>query len=120
MMGKMRWVTACAAIGVVACASAEEKTSPPSEARYSISFPSTAAAVATESVQLLVFDGTAPDLDCPAIEAKRRTGQALPAHLADTGLVTPCDMLKESNGTASIDGESGKLKAVGYGRRLFL
>lgn len=60
-MSKLPLLAACAAcaacaafaVTLVACSAGEE---PPSPGTYTIQFPSTAAAVATDTVQLLLFD----------------------------------------------------------------
>jgi hypothetical protein len=77
--------------GAAACGS---EKSPPSEGLYTITFPSTAAAVSTDLVQVYVFDipdGGAATL-CPNLIGLRRTNQPLPPRLVEIPPTTPCDL----------------------------
>jgi hypothetical protein len=58
-----------------------------------IGFPSTAAAVAAEEVQVLVFDATDAGASfCTDLVVARRSQQALPPAIAESKVVTPCEM----------------------------
>ncbi len=66
--------------------------------QYTLSFPSTAAAVATESVQLLVFDvppGTSRANLCPNLLQKRKSAQPLGKALVEGPPVSPCNASKQ-------------------------
>jgi hypothetical protein len=117
----MRRVSAIAAcsglmfVGLVACSSTETP-SPPTEARYDISFPSTGAAVATENVQVFVFDGDVAGTDCLTLATRRRTGQDLPPRLTETEPISPCEL----RDTASSESRAkGRLTNMTYGNRVF-
>ncbi len=70
----------------------------PANGTYTIGFPSTAAAVAVDSVQVLVFNLTAPDL-CQTLVQDRRTQMPLPGTpVAQTSPQSPCALL--SGGSA--------------------
>jgi len=80
----------------------------PVAASYVVAFPSVAAAVATDTVTIAVYDATAPDV-CQQLFLETRSNQELPAPLATSGPVDTCRLL---GGGGSIE--------VGYGRRAFL
>jgi hypothetical protein len=77
----------------------------PSGGTYTITFPSTAAAIATDTVQVLVFDAgrDAADLGnlCPSLVQMRRSNQELPPRLLEAPPATPCDLLSGA-GTVTI------------------
>jgi hypothetical protein len=89
---------------LVACASTNEKQ----KGALSISFPSTAAAIATDRLELHVYDGTDPNACLTAVEARQK-GQPQPAPIFETASDT-CDFL--SNKVAAVD--------IGYGERAFM
>ena len=68
--------------------------SPPTKARYQISFPSTRVAVAAESLQVSVFDatnGAQAGTDCLSLVTKQKSKADLPKALAQTAVVPICD-----------------------------
>jgi hypothetical protein len=75
-----------------ACSSKEATA--PSGGSYTITFPSTAAAVATDTVEVLVFDvaDAGPADICPTLMSARRSNQSLPAALVDATPTSPCDL----------------------------
>lgn len=87
-----RLVSALAVVlGVAACSS---EKSPPTEGLYTITFPSTAAAVSTDFVQVYVFDipdGGVTTL-CPSLIERRRSKQPLPPRIVEIPPTTPCDL----------------------------
>jgi len=74
-------------LAVAACAK-EEEASPP-EITVQVDFQSTAAAVATDSVKIYVFEGL---LGCNDLIRLRQTEQPLPPRLAETPSITPCQL----------------------------
>lgn len=82
-----------ASLCVVAACTAGE--APPSTASYAVKFPSTAAAVATDQVQLLVFPVTAADraVTCPNLIGSRKRREPL-APLVTGPIVNICEMLR--------------------------
>ena len=83
----------------------------PSSGSYVVTFPSTAAAVATDSVVVLVFDVPVQQLGtfCQDVVRKRRNKEDLPRAIAETAQITPCDL----------NGGKGPL-SVSYGTRAVL
>ena len=67
---------------------------------YTITFPSTAAAVATESVQVFVFDTTDPANTCAQLIVKRKSNVDLPQALASSPSLTPCALEQDVDGSA--------------------
>jgi hypothetical protein len=85
-------------------------TEEPKESRVNIVFPSTKAAVASDTVQMLVYEATDPNA-CLDLVQRRRTNQD-PSRRVITGMRTPittCDFL--ARGVPSL--------SLGYGRRAF-
>ena len=76
--------------GVVGCGGSGD----PSSGSYIVTFPSTAAAVATDSVVVLVFEVPGPQLGtfCQDVVRKRRNKEDLPHPLAESAPVSPCDL----------------------------
>ena len=83
-------------------------TSPPL-GTINVTFPSVHAAIASDTLELHVFDASSPDT-CIDLVQKRRTGQVLPKGLIDRTPVPTCDFLA---------GKSTPLD-IAYGRRAFL
>ena len=78
---------------VVACTAGE---GPPSSGTYTIQFPSTAAAVATDAVQILVFDASNPATSasiCDDVLQSRKRGDNLVPEFQNTP-VNICEMLR--------------------------
>jgi hypothetical protein len=90
----------------VACSAG---TDPPQQGSITVTFPSVSAAVATDSLQLEVFDAPDPST-CLDLVEKRKTGQELPPPLLERLPVPTCTFL---------DNKAAPLE-VGYGRRAFL
>jgi len=81
---------------VVACAQpVDQRQSLPSSTQYELRFPSTAVAVATETVQVMVFDASVTGADCLSLATARVSGAQLPQSpvlLLDTGSVPICSL----------------------------
>jgi hypothetical protein len=93
---------------VCACSAASD----PSRVEYNVTFPSTAAAVAADGLEIHVFDAAEADLAgdvCASLVVRRRSDQDLPAALVARTDLTPC-ALHAGQGTLS----------VSYGSRAFL
>jgi hypothetical protein len=104
-------VTVAAALPALACAApVEHVEEPPAPGAYTIEFPSVAAAVATESVRVVVVDAGADT--CSTLVAKERSRQALSGVVATSGAVAPCSFLAASDDAASL--------VLPFGRRAFL
>lgn len=106
----MKWLASILSVAgagaVVACSAG---TDPPQQGSITVTFPSVSAAVATDSLQLEVFD--APDSStCLDLVEKRKTGQELPPPLVERQPVPTCTFVE--NKAAPLE--------VGYGRRAFL
>jgi hypothetical protein len=81
---------AVTALAIVACSSSGSDGG----GTYTLAFPSTAAAVAADGVQVLVFDASdAGATFCTDLVVARRSSQALPKALVESKVVTPCDMV---------------------------
>jgi hypothetical protein len=82
-----------AAALILALGCSSSSSSGPTTGTYTLAFPSIAAAVAAEQVQVLVFDAADAGLTtCTDLVIARRSKQALPPTIAESTLVTPCDM----------------------------
>lgn len=79
------------------------------EATFTVAFPSTNVAVATETLDTSVFVVSRDDA-CEDIFERRRTNQTLPTPLVSTGPLRTCDVL----------GGRGEPLQVGLGNRAFL
>jgi hypothetical protein len=100
----MRAWTAAAGLAMACSQPVDEHPSPPSITEYDLRFPSTAVAVATESVQVMVFDASVPGADCLSLATARQSGVDLPASpvlLADTGAQPICT-LTQGQGTLEV------------------
>ena len=105
-----------AALGmVVGCTQAVgSQSSPPTSTTYQLRFPSAAVAVASDTLEVMVFDASVPGADCLSLAIARKSGEDLPASpvlLRDTGAVSTCT-LEQSQGQSTFD--------VTYGARSFL
>jgi hypothetical protein len=99
----------------------------PTPAHYQISFPSTAAAVGADTVQVTVFDvpaadasRTGEDASCLTLITKVKSNADLPkapTRLAQTDLVSVCSLLTASGDAGATPGRLGD---ISYGRRAFL
>jgi len=80
---------------VVACSSTKTEYvdgGPAASGTYTLKFPSTAAAVATDTVQIYVFPGGDGGQSCFALVQKEQSHQALPPASQSTAPITPCDL----------------------------
>jgi len=117
------FVAAALPFALVVSACGEEVISvpsPPSGAKYQVSFASTRVAVAADAIQVLVFDATngpQASTDCLSLITKQKSAADLPKApllLAQTDVVPLCDIL------ADTEGKKGQLPQVSYGKRSFL
>jgi hypothetical protein len=78
---------AALALAIAACGSVS-----PAKGTYTLDFPSTLDAIASDGVQVFVFpyDGSADT--CAALVEERKTGSPLPTPLAQTAQQTPCSL----------------------------
>ncbi|HEU4409303.1 MAG TPA: hypothetical protein VFS43_28855 [Polyangiaceae bacterium] len=67
---------------------------------YALDFPSTAAAVAADSVKVYVFSPAGND--CATLIQARRARSLLPAALGETRALAPCDLLASGGGEVSV------------------
>lgn len=93
-------------VGGVACSSTAQNT----PVDYQIVFPSTASAVATDTLEVSVFPAASQDA-CQELFAKRASGQGLPTPVATLGPITPCDVF---------NGKVGDRVPVDFGLAAFL
>jgi hypothetical protein len=103
------------AVALLACGCGTEK-GPPSQGSFTLAFPSTAAAVTTDSVQILVFevpDGGVAGI-CPSLLERRRSKQQLPPRLFELPPTSPCDLL---GGKARLDLAYGVRAILAVGLR---
>ena len=79
---------------VAALAAACSAEAAPSSGTYTVNFPSVAAAVATDSVQLMVFDakGQDPNSVCADLMLKVKSNQDLGPTVLTGPAVAPCDL----------------------------
>lgn len=98
--------TVAAALVLVACSGG---TTDQQKGTISVTFPSVHAAIASDEVELHVYD--APDQNtCLDLVQKRRTAQVLPPGIIDRTPIPTCDFLAGK----------GVPLDVGYGKRAFL
>jgi hypothetical protein len=101
-----------AALALAACSSGTEShPSGPASLEYDIEFPSTAAAVAVETIQAFVYSTNEPNTDCPSLLVARAAKTELPTPLAQTDPVQLCDVL---------GGKAGDITGVAFGEVTFL
>lgn len=86
----------------------------PSGGSYTIAFPSTAMAVSTDTVQVLVFDVPKDQSAtmCPDLVLKRSSNQDLPPPLIEGPQLSPCDLL-DGKGGVTIPYGTRALFAIG-------
>jgi hypothetical protein len=110
-MTRVRFIASLALLFATSVACSSKQAAGPSSGSYTITFPSTAAAVAAESVQVLVFDASDAGTDqvCPELVLARRSNQALPTTIAEAKPVSPCSM----------QGGAGQI-TISYGARAVL
>ncbi len=78
---------------VVFVACSAKDAAPPSTGTYTITFPSTAAAVASDGVKVYVFDAADGGAQlCPSLVLARKSNQALPTPLVEAALVPTCEL----------------------------
>ena len=83
------------------------KDAPAAPTTFGLTFPSTAAAVASDQVEIQVFEADAlanSDL-CEDLLSDVRSGQSLPTTVADSGSVSTCALLAGTSGPR--DGQRG-------------
>lgn len=103
---------------VAACsAGTNQHPSPPVNETYRVTFPSNAAAVAAETLQVFVFDAAAAGTDCASLLLKRKSGSDLGTPLATTDSLLMCDVF---SGEAVDGGTKGVLPTLTFGSRAFL
>jgi hypothetical protein len=106
----------------VACSST--KPSGPSPGTYTITFPSTAAAIATDSVEVLIFeagaDASAFGNMCGNLVQMRKSNQQLPAPLLQPPAASPCDLLAGTGTVTLTYGERAVLAVAMRGGKDFL
>jgi hypothetical protein len=83
---------------LAACAKEEASTSP--DIGIQIDFQSTAAAVATDSVKVFVFQGV---LGCNDLIRLRQTEQPLPPRLTETPSMSPCQLQNNVGNTVQLE-----------------
>jgi hypothetical protein len=98
------------ALGAIAC-STDTMQAPAVAGTYTIEFPSTAAAIATESIAVRVFDATDAQELCNTLVVTQKSHGDLPAALAETAPTSPCSLL---------GGQGGSLAALPFGTYAFL
>ena len=110
-------LAALAAASVVAACSASTNTVTVDggsvQGSYSIQFPSTAAAVATETVEVRVFGAAAGG--CFTLVQKQQSHQQLPDAIVKAGPVSPCDM--QTSGAGALTLPFGKVSVLAVATR---
>jgi hypothetical protein len=101
-----------ALLGVIATSVSCTQSSDPQAGDYQLDFPSTAAAVATEVVQVDVYPAKSQRA-CQDLFEKRQSGQALPRPAYSSGPVAICDALTGSHGRIELDFGLAAFLAVG-------
>jgi hypothetical protein len=81
-------------LGILAISCAKKENAEPPDVPFEVKFPSTAAALATDTVKVYVFDGA---LVCDDLIRLRQTAQPLPSTVAETPTLTPCQLHKGEN-----------------------
>jgi hypothetical protein len=110
-----RWCPLAAVAAIAGCSRpVDVQASQPASIEYEIVFPSTAAAVTTDSVDILVFDATASGADCLSLITTRQAGAPLPEAptlLMDSGPISTCQ-LASGSGTLDVSFGPRSLLAV--------
>jgi hypothetical protein len=105
-------VSFCAA-AIIACGSTKEtKQSPPYDGTYSIVFPSTAFAVATDNVQVFVFDGSVATNGCATLVQKRKSRADLPPTLVTLDPTPTCSLAHATGGQFTVSLETVSVLVV--------
>jgi len=94
---RLAFSLALAAFAVSACAI--QKTSEPASIPISVDFPSTAAAVRTDSVTVSVFDSSQT---CDNLITLVQTQQQLPAAIQRTAALSPCQLLNNQGNAVDL------------------
>ncbi|AKV03048.1 hypothetical protein AKJ09_09711 [Labilithrix luteola] len=98
------------ALTLAACAAKTESDPPP--VNFNIAFPSTSAAVLTDSVKVYVFAGT--PASCSELVRLRQTQQPLPPTVTETGALSPCQLAGGQGSTFQLPiNETYTMLAVG-------
>ena len=109
-MKPLSWTITGLASASLACSSGGEAG--PAPGAYTVNFPSVQAAVAVDTLQVMAFDAETDDV-CQSLVERRRSGQELPACLAETKALPTCSFLgEEPNAETQL--------TVGFGRRALL
>lgn len=112
-MGRTLFVTVFAA-SLLACSSTKYVDADAAPGSYNVLFPSTAAAVATDTVQIWVFGGDAGTATCLSLVQKRQSHQALPPALITSDPTPPCDL---AAGKGGVTIPFGKVSVLAVGTR---
>lgn len=107
---KRKLLAALLAVAPISAACTEEADTP--EGDYELVFPSTAAAVATDVVQLDVYPAKTQRA-CQDLFEMRQSGQALPRPIRSSGAVATCDVLEGKRGRLELDFGLAAFLAVG-------
>lgn len=99
-MKNLRSSVALALGGLAVFGCAREETAEPASIPFAVSFPSSAAAIATDNVKIYVFDGAQR---CNDLVRLRQTEQAFPARITETPSLTPCDLSVEGASTLELE-----------------
>jgi hypothetical protein len=103
--------------------STTEVPAPPTVVHYQIVFPDTAAVVAADTIQVMIFDATYDSGACLALVTKRSALPSSPVLLAESDPTTPCDLLAASEAEGQdggVAGREGTIAGVTYGSRSLL
>lgn len=96
---------------LLATACASKVDADPPNVAFDIGFPSTSAAVAVDSVRVLVFEGT--QSSCLELVQKRVSGQDLPPRLVESRSVPPCELSSAGNDVSLDLGKTYTFLATG-------
>ena len=111
----MRHSFAFGVLAVVFSSTACTETADPPAGSYELVFPSTAAAVATDVMQVDVYPAKSQHA-CQDLFAMRQSGQALPKPTYSSGAVAMCDALR-GTGRGRIEIEFGLAAFLAIGAR---
>jgi hypothetical protein len=100
----------CGAVATASLAACSPGTADQKSGPLAITFPSTSAAIATDTVEVRVFDGSVSTNDCLTLIQTEQKSQPLPKPLFDTGKTETCSYFQ--NQVKPFD--------MGYGSRAFL
>ena len=118
MMAKGRWMKRLAAsVWVPGVLLACSSTADPAKASVNLAFPSTAAAVSTDNVTVMVFDlptdGTANQF-CTKLVQQAKSDQQLPPRTVESAPANVCDF---QNGIADVTVDFGDKAILAVARR---